>query len=93
MSQNEIIVIAASLAAIAWINRYFFLSRRRPAAAALAEGQVQSITVAVRGTSQRIAISPTNVFLPLVATFTAPVGALTTTSASPSRSKMECSSP
>lgn len=49
MSQNDIIVIAASLAAIAWINRYFFLSRRRPAAAALAEGQVQSITVAVRG--------------------------------------------
>ena len=30
---------APPLTAIAWINRYFFLSRRRPAAAALAQGR------------------------------------------------------
>lgn len=50
MSQKEIIVVAASLAAIAWINWHFFLAGRRPrAAAAVVDGQAQSITVTVRG--------------------------------------------
>lgn len=49
MSSNELIVIAAALAAIAWINWYFFLAGRKPATAAVVEGQTQDVTIAVRG--------------------------------------------
>lgn len=51
MSQNEIIVIIAALAAIVWINWHFFFAGRRASAAlpAAADGLPQDITIAVRG--------------------------------------------
>ena len=45
---------------------------------------VVAVTVAVRGTSQRMAISPTKSFLPMVATVIGPPGVSMITSASPS---------
>lgn len=47
MSPSEIIVIGAALAAIAWINWYFFLAGRRTQATIA--GPAQDITIAVRG--------------------------------------------
>ncbi len=42
-------VIAAGLAAIAWINWYFFLAGRQTATAAAGAGGVQEVTITVHG--------------------------------------------
>ena len=42
-------VIAAGLAAIAWVNWYFFLARRPAAKATVAAGGAQEVTITVQG--------------------------------------------
>ncbi|HEX7242177.1 MAG TPA: cupredoxin domain-containing protein [Longimicrobiaceae bacterium] len=49
MSAADWGVVAAGLAAIAWVNWYFFLAGRAPAQAAVGRGGVQEVTVTVRG--------------------------------------------
>jgi plastocyanin domain-containing protein len=49
MSAMDWTAIAAGLAAIAWVNWYFFLARKPSAQAALAAGGYQEVTVAVQG--------------------------------------------
>ena len=49
MSGSEWIVVVAGLAAIAWVNWYFFLSHGPAAQAAAAAGGVQEVTIAVQG--------------------------------------------
>ena len=50
MSVNEWVVLSAGLAAIGWVNWYFFLAGRSVATvAAAAPGSVQQVTIAVRG--------------------------------------------
>ncbi|HYG63830.1 MAG TPA: cupredoxin domain-containing protein [Thermoanaerobaculia bacterium] len=49
MSPIDWIVIAAGLAAIAWVNWWFFLARRPAATAATIAGGVQEVTIAVQG--------------------------------------------
>jgi plastocyanin domain-containing protein len=50
MTSSEWIVLAAGLAAIAWVNWYFFVaSREAPTAAAATAGGVQQITIDVEG--------------------------------------------
>lgn len=50
MSSVEWLVVVAGLAAIGWVNWYFFLSSREPAVAAVAASDgVQQITIAVEG--------------------------------------------
>lgn len=48
MSTSEWVVIVAALAAIAWVNWYFFLAGRT-AVAASARGGVQEVVIAVKG--------------------------------------------
>jgi plastocyanin domain-containing protein len=43
------LVITAALAAIAWVNWYFFLSSRTAAMTAVEENGVQTVTVVVQG--------------------------------------------
>lgn len=49
MSTTEWGVVLAGLAAIAWVNWYFFLAGGAPATAAAAAGGVQEVTIGVRG--------------------------------------------
>ena len=49
MSPADWIAIAAGLAAIVWINWYFFLAGRQTAPAAAAAGGVQEVTITVHG--------------------------------------------
>lgn len=50
MSEIDWVVAAAALAAVAWVNWYFFLARRGAGVAASAAGTgVQSATIVVRG--------------------------------------------
>jgi plastocyanin domain-containing protein len=42
-------VVAAGVAAIAWVNWYFFLARRTAATAVVRAGGVQEVTIAVQG--------------------------------------------
>ncbi|MEJ7813439.1 MAG: cupredoxin domain-containing protein [Gemmatimonadaceae bacterium] len=49
MSASEWMVLAGGLAAIAWVNWYFFLAERQSARAAAGAGGVQEVTIAVRG--------------------------------------------
>lgn len=50
MNPTQVLVLLAALAAIAWINWHFFLSARRPvAAAALSRDGTQEIGIVVRG--------------------------------------------
>lgn len=49
MSTADLLVVAGGLAAIAWVNWYFFLAGRSSASAALAGGGVQEVTIGVRG--------------------------------------------
>jgi plastocyanin domain-containing protein len=49
MSGDQLLVAAAGLAAIAWINWYFFFANRRSAVAAGAADGRQEVTVTVRG--------------------------------------------
>jgi plastocyanin domain-containing protein len=49
MSADELFVVAVGLAAIAWINWYFFFARRPSAIAVGAAGGWQEVKVTVRG--------------------------------------------
>jgi plastocyanin domain-containing protein len=46
---DELLVVAGGLAALVWVNAYFFLSRGEAAAASAGAGGVQEVTVVVRG--------------------------------------------
>ncbi|HMC54520.1 MAG TPA: cupredoxin domain-containing protein [Gemmatimonadaceae bacterium] len=48
MSSNDWILVLAGIAAIVWVNWYFFFATRPAATAALAEGR-QEIEIVVRG--------------------------------------------
>ena len=49
MSTTDWLVVLGGLAAIAWVNWYFFLAGRTVAHAAAGLGGVQEVTIAVRG--------------------------------------------
>lgn len=49
MSLDELLVVAAGIAAIGWINWYFFLAERRSAVVVGSPDGSQEITIAVRG--------------------------------------------
>ena len=49
MSATEWLVLFGGLAAIAWVNWYFFFAERSTAAAAVSTGRTQEVTVEVRG--------------------------------------------
>jgi plastocyanin domain-containing protein len=49
MTPIEWIVIAAGVAAILWVNWYFFLARRPAAAAQVAAGGAQEVVITVQG--------------------------------------------
>lgn len=49
MSTADYLVIAGGVAAIAFVNWYFFLAGRTPAAAAARSGGAQEVTITVRG--------------------------------------------
>jgi plastocyanin domain-containing protein len=49
MSATDWIVVAAGLAAIAWVNWYFFLAKREAATASAGTGGVQEVTITVHG--------------------------------------------
>lgn len=49
MSAMDWIVLAAGVAAIAWINWYFFLAGRQAATATARTGGVQEVTITVHG--------------------------------------------
>lgn len=48
MRSTDWVIVAAGLAAIAWVNWYFFVARRPAAAAAISSGR-QEIEILVRG--------------------------------------------
>ena len=49
MNATDWIVVAAGLAAIAWVNWYFFLAERQAATATAGTGGVQEVTITVHG--------------------------------------------
>lgn len=49
MSAADWIAIAAGIAAIAWVNWYFFLAQRQAATAEVGTGGVQEVTITVHG--------------------------------------------
>jgi plastocyanin domain-containing protein len=49
MTASEWVVLAGGIAAIAWVNWYFFLAERSAAQAVAGAGGVQEVTVTVRG--------------------------------------------
>ena len=49
MSAAEWGVVLGGLAAVAWVNWYFFVAAGAPATAAAAAGGVQEVTIGVRG--------------------------------------------
>jgi plastocyanin domain-containing protein len=49
MNATDWIVIAAGVAAIAWVNWYFFLAGRQAATATAGTGGVQEVTITVHG--------------------------------------------
>jgi plastocyanin domain-containing protein len=49
MNAMDWIFLAAGLAAIAWVNWYFFLAERRAATATAGSGGVQEVTITVHG--------------------------------------------
>jgi len=49
MSAADWIVLAAGVAAIAWVNWYFFLAGRQAATATAGAGGVQEVTITVHG--------------------------------------------
>lgn len=48
MSPSDWIVILLGMAAIAWVNWYFFLARRPAATATMGEGGAQEVTITVQ---------------------------------------------
>lgn len=49
MNATDWIVIAAGVAAIAWVNWYFFLAGRKTVTATAGAGGVQEVTITVQG--------------------------------------------
>lgn len=49
MTGQELAVLGAGLAGIAWVNGYFFLAKGQVAQAEAGAGGVQEVTIAVRG--------------------------------------------
>jgi plastocyanin domain-containing protein len=49
MSPGDWVVMLGGVAALAWVNWYFFLADRGTAAAAVSAGGVQEVTVVVKG--------------------------------------------
>lgn len=49
MSATDWLVVTGGLAAIAWVNWYFFLAGRTVATAAASAGGTQEVTIGVRG--------------------------------------------
>lgn len=49
MNTTDWIVLAAGIAAIAWVNWYFFLAERGAATATAGTGGVQEVTITVHG--------------------------------------------
>lgn len=49
MSATDWLVVAGGLAAIAWVNWYFFLAGRTVATAAVSAGGMQEVTIGVHG--------------------------------------------
>jgi plastocyanin domain-containing protein len=49
MNATDWIVVAAGVAAIAWVNWYFFLAGRQAATATAGAGGVQEVTITVHG--------------------------------------------
>lgn len=49
MSTTEWVVVLGGIAAIAWVNWYFFLAGRQPVAAAPVAGGVQQVEIEVQG--------------------------------------------
>lgn len=49
MSAADVLVVLAGLAAIAWVNWYFFLAERGSAQAAAGAGGVQEVVIRVQG--------------------------------------------
>ena len=49
MNATDWIVLAAGVAAIAWVNWYFFLAGRQAATATAGAGGVQEVTITVHG--------------------------------------------
>jgi len=49
MSTTEWVVVLGGIAAIAWVNWYFFVAGRTPVAAAEGAGGVQQVEIRVRG--------------------------------------------
>jgi plastocyanin domain-containing protein len=49
MSATDWLVVLGGLAALAWVNWYFFLAGRTSATAAAAAGGVQEVTIGVQG--------------------------------------------
>ena len=49
MAPSDWAVVLAGIAAIAWVNWYFFLAKRPAARAAIGAGGVQEVTITVQG--------------------------------------------
>ncbi|HEV2733978.1 MAG TPA: cupredoxin domain-containing protein [Longimicrobiaceae bacterium] len=49
MSATDLLVVLGGLAALAWVNWYFFLAGRTSPTAAAATGGVQEVTIGVHG--------------------------------------------
>ncbi|HBL25457.1 MAG TPA: copper-transporting ATPase [Acidobacteria bacterium] len=49
MNATDLLVVAAGLAAIVWINWYFFFASRKAATAAVGSGGLQEVTIRVHG--------------------------------------------
>jgi plastocyanin domain-containing protein len=49
MNASDWLVVAAGVAAIAWVNWYFFLAKRSAASATVTAGGMQELTIAVQG--------------------------------------------
>ena len=49
MSATDLLVIAAGIAAIAWVNWYFFLAERKAVRAVSHDGGVQEVAITVKG--------------------------------------------
>jgi plastocyanin domain-containing protein len=49
VSTSDLLVIAAGIAAIAWVNWYFFLAERKAVQAVARDGGVQEVAITVKG--------------------------------------------
>ena len=49
MSATDLLVISAGIAAIAWVNWYFFLAERKAVQAVARDGGVQEVAITVKG--------------------------------------------